>query len=180
MSDEKKENKFQIVKNMLKNNMSKKKIIITSIVLAIVLLLILIFCTIFSLSNMGNTKIIQGVKINNIDVAGLTKEEATSKIQEIVNLKNESTIKLVKDDFNNEISIEQLEVNYNVEETVEQAFLVGRSGNIFTNNFEILASKNKGKNIELNIEFNNEKLNKVIDEINGEIPGAMKDNSYYI
>ena len=129
---------------------------------------------------MGNTKIIQGVKINNIDVAGLTKEEATSKIQESINLKNESTIKLVKDDFNNEISIEQLEVNYNVEETVERAFLVGRSGNIFTNNFEILGSRNKGKNIELNIEFNNEKLNQVIDEINGEIPGAMKDNCYYI
>ncbi len=170
MSD--KENKFEFFKN--------KKVIISSIVIAIVLILTIIFCTIFSLINMNNTKIIQGVKINDIDVAGHTKEEATQKMQEEINKKNVSKIKLVKEDFNNEISVEQLEVNYNIQNAIEEAFLVGRNGNIFSNNFEILGLKTKGKNIDLNIEYNNEKLNQIINEINGQIPGAIKDNSYYI
>lgn len=164
--------KFQFLKN--------KKVIIISIIIAVVLILTIIFCTIFSLINMNSTKMIQGVKINNTDIAGLTRQEATQKMQEEINKKNTSKIKLVKDEFNSEISIEQLEVNYNIENAIEEAFLVGRSGNIFSNNFEILGSKTKGRNIELNIEYNSEKLNQIIDEINGGIPGAIKDNSYYI
>ena len=172
MSEQQNDTKFQFFRN--------KKVIIASIVIAVILILTIIFCTIFSLININSTKIIKGVKINNIDVAGLTKEEATQKMQEEINKKNASKIKLVKDEFNSEIIIEQLEVNYNMENAIEEAFLVGRRGNIFSNNFEILGSSNKGRNIEVNIEYNNEKLNQIIDEINGGIPGAIKDNSYYI
>lgn len=172
MSEQKNDTKSQFF--------NKKKIVISSIIIAIVLILIIIFCTIFSLINMNSTKIIQGVKINNIDVAGLTKQEAAQKIQELTGVKNASKIKLIKEEFNNEISIEQLEVNYNIENAVERAFFIGRNGNIFSNNFEILDVKSKGKNIELNIEYNSEKLNQIINEINGVIPGAVKDNSYYV
>ena len=165
------------IKEIFKN---KKMLLISGSIIGVIFIFAIVFCTIFALSNISNTKIIQGVRINNIDISNLTREEANSKLQEIINNKNNSTIKLVKDDFNNDISTEQLEVNFNLDDAIEQAVLVGRNKNIISNNFEILNSKIKGKNIELNIELNEEILNQNIDEINGQIPDALKDNSYYI
>ncbi len=59
---------------------SKRNIIIISTILIALVLIIGIFCTIFSIINMNNTKIIKGVAINNIDVSELTKEEAKEKL----------------------------------------------------------------------------------------------------
>ena len=58
----------------------------TNIGKAITILMIIIICglllsTIFAIMNMGNSKIMSGIKINNILVKDLTKEEALIFIQ---------------------------------------------------------------------------------------------------
>lgn len=177
MEENKKEEKFKFVKNVTNN---KKKIILTSIIIIVAFILITLYCTIFALLNINNTKIISGVKINNIDISNLTQEEAKEKVQKLIDEKKKENIKLQKDDFENDLSVEQLEVNYEVDSAIEQAYNIGRSNNIIKNNFEIMKCKNKEKNIELNLQYNEENLKNIITEINGSIPGAGKETSYFI
>ena len=71
-----------------KTNNTGKKIIIV-IVVAVVLFLLSI---IFSLFNMFNSSIIKGIKINGIDVSGLTQQEAKDKITKIIEYNKDKDI----------------------------------------------------------------------------------------
>ena len=73
------------VKNPVEGKKYNKKIILSAIILGIVILILAIFSTIFALINMSNTKIVKGVKIDGIDVSGLSKEEAKEKIESAYN-----------------------------------------------------------------------------------------------
>ena len=177
MEEKDKKEKFQFVKNVFS---SKKKMVSIGIISIVVTVVIIMFCTIFALTNINNTKIISGVKINNIDVSNLSQEEANEKIQNLINDKKSEIIKLKKDEFENDLNVEQLEVNYNVEEAVKEAYDVGRKNNIVKNNFEILSCKNNEKNIDVEFQYNEENLENILNEINGTIPGAAKETSYFI
>ena len=76
MEEKDKKEKFQFVKNEIS---SKKKMVTIGIISIVVIVAIIMFCTIFALTNINNTKIISGVKINNIDVSNLSQEEANEK-----------------------------------------------------------------------------------------------------
>lgn len=54
------------------------------IVLIILLLFLIFFSVIFSLINMGNSKIIKGVKIGSIDVSNLTRRRSKAKNRRVV------------------------------------------------------------------------------------------------
>ena len=94
MEEKDKKEKFQFVKNEFS---SKKKMVTIGIISIVVIVAIIMFCTIFALTNINNTKIISGVKINNIDVSNLSQEEANEKIQNLINDKKSEIIKLKKD-----------------------------------------------------------------------------------
>ena len=146
----------------------------------VLLLFLMFFSVIFSLINVGNTKIARGVKIGNINVSNLTKEEATSKLEnwyKEVALKN---IKVVYEELEENITIEQFEANMDIDKAVKEACSVGKSGNIIKDNYDILFSMLFQKNIEANIEMNEEKINEKIDEINKKLPNAMEESNYYI
>lgn len=156
---------------------NKKVILITMMILFFILMF---FSVIFSLLNMGNNKIARGVKIGKIDVSNLTKEEATKKIEKWykeVALKN---ISVVYEELEENITIEQFEASIDIDKLVKEACLVGKSGNIIKDNYDILFSMLFQKNIETNIEMNEEEINKKIDEINKKLPNAMEQSNYYI
>ena len=54
---------------------------VTILVAAGILAFLFLMSIIFSITNMGNEKIIKGVKIGNIDVSNLTQKEAKEKIE---------------------------------------------------------------------------------------------------
>ena len=164
------------------NKIIYKKSRSTVILLTILglLLFLMFFSVIFSLINVGNTKIARGVKIGNIDVSNLTKEEANSKLEnwyKEVALKN---IKVAYEELEENITIEQFEANMDIDKAVKEACSVGKSGNIIKDNYDILFSMLFQKNIEANIEINEEKINEKIDEINKKLPNAMEESNYYI
>jgi vancomycin resistance protein YoaR len=70
---------------------------------------------------------------------------------------------------------------YNLEDSVENAYNIGRSGNnIFINNFDVLKSLIAKKDIKPSIQYNEDLLNKKLDEIDGEIPGRVINSNYKI
>ncbi len=173
----KKENKDK-TKN--KNPKNKKKIIIASITSFIILLAILLFSTIFALMNLNNNKIVSGVKIEGIEVANLSKDEAIQKLETIYQEKLEKEIKVKYNDYESNISPNMLEVKYAIEDSVNQAMQIGRDGNIFSNNYNILFALMGKKDINVNMSLNEEIAKKTIEDIGANIPGIVIESSYYI
>ena len=162
------------------DNKPKKKWVKPVIILSILTLILLIFSMIFAIININSNKIISGISINNIEVSGLTKEEAKQKLETIIKEKTSNELMLKYQDFETELSPELIEVKYDLDNAVDVAFQVGRNGNIFANNYTILFTLLGKKNIDININMNEEILEKTLKTAGANMPGAIKEASYYI
>ena len=182
--NEEKETKEESTENNTNDNeikkKSKKKIIIISSIIAIIVLFLIIISTIFALLNINNSNIVSGVKIEGIDVSGLSKEEAKAKLEEIYQEKNQNDILLKYEDYETNINSEVLETNYDIEKAVNQAISVGKTNNIFINNYNILIALIGKKNIEVNMTINEDVAKQKVEELTADLPGAVKEPDYYI
>lgn len=158
----------------------RKRTIKISIIAIVVIILMLTFTTGFAFTSMTNSKIIKGISINGLDVSGLTKEEALKLIEEKIKERQESTVKLKYQDYEKELSMEQLEIEASAEEAVNKAISKGREGNIFQNNIAVLKSKFCKENIEIDLKFSEENLDNFLNETSVELPGAVKEYAYSI
>ena len=177
----------QEVKEPLKENAeqqytvkSSKKKIITILICAIILVVAIFASTGFALFNINNTKIISNISIEGIEVGGLTKKEAEQKILEKIEKNVEQNIIVKTNDFEYQFQLSQIEAKYDTNKAIEDAYSIGRDGNIFKNNLEIFKRKIKNKNIEVGIDYNQELLDNIINEIAVKIPGAVEKPSYCI
>ena len=170
-----------IAKNdqLVKKN-SHKKLVVFIVIFAILALFILAFSTVFALININNNKIINGIQIQGIDVSNLTSEEATEKVSAIMNnfLDHEITIK--HDDFTAVLIPKQFGVSFDVDKAITDAYNIGRSGNIFENNFEILNSLLKNNSIFIDVNYDESIFSSNINEINGLLPDKVVNSDYYV
>lgn len=165
-------------KNIKSSN--KKTIIRLAIVGIILLLAIIVFSTIFAIININNNNIVSGVKIKGIDVSGLSRDEAKSKIEMIYNDKKERDILLKYEDYDTTINSELLEVDYKIEKAIDEAISIGKDGNIFINNYNILFALTGKKDINVDMTMNEEIAKQTIEDIGTNIPGAVTEPDYYI
>lgn len=156
---------------------NKKKIII---ILSIIVLCIAIISTIFAVINSTNEKIIKGVKIQDIDVSGLTKQEAKDKLSKMIEELSDKDIILKYGENEEIIKVESLEIKYNFDEALNKSYEIGRSGNILKNNFDIIRTRIFNTNINMDIKYNQDILNKEIDTFNSSLPGVVEECSYCI
>ena len=94
----------------------------------------------FALFNINNTKIISNISIEGIEVGGLTKKEAEQKILEKIEKNVEQNIIVKTNDFEYQFQLSQIEAKYDTNKAIEDAYSIGRDGNIFKNNLEIFFS----------------------------------------
>ena len=181
-SDNKKEQEqAKRLEELKKASDKKRKRIIISVICAVVaLVLIILFSTVFALFNINNTKIISKVYVGSLNLSGLTQEEATQKLTEELEQKVSKNVNLKTEDFEYQIQLSQVEVNYNINKAIQDAYNIGRDGNIFVNNFNILKSMFKGNNINLEYTYNEELLNDIVEEVALKIPNAVKEPNYSI
>jgi len=168
----------KLKENKYKNKKSKTAILIT--VFVILLLVIVFGLTGFAILNSNNNKILNGITIRNIQVAGLTAEEATKIIEEQFQYEKTKEVVLNVNGEKYYMTPEQIELKYNVEKAVEKAYSIGRDGSIIQNNFGILKTFIDEQNIEVEFTYNEELLRNIIQSINVKLPDAMSDNTYCI
>lgn len=157
-----------------------KKVLIFSIIIGIIIFIGLIISTIFALLNINNPNFIKGVYINDIDVSGVSMSEAKSKIEALTNEKLAKEISISSGDYNTTINASILEVNYDINSAIEEAYSVGRNKNLIANNYEILQAMLFDKKIDININLNQEILDSTINDMASKLPDAMTQSSYYI
>ena len=164
--------------NIYKEKKKKNKIII---ILLIIIIFIMMFSMLFAIININNNAIIKGVKIMDIDVSGLTIDETKSLLNNKISILMKNNIDLVyKDQYNTSIIPEQLDVTFNIDDIVNQAFKIGRSGNIFQNNYAILNNLINSTDLKLDADLNTETLNNMMYNVSTQLPDCVVQSSYYI
>ena len=171
------ENEEENKEETKKKSKAKKAI---AIVFVILLILVALFFTIFAILNLKNTKIIRGVQIGEINVSDMSKEDAKALLDERNAKNQEKQLVLKYGDLENKVTYSSLAVNYQIDEAINNAYNIGRDGNIFENNLDILKTWKDGENIELKATVDTEKLNQVVQNINNTIQGAVVQPSYEV
>lgn len=164
-------------KDTVINSKNKKRLII---VITSLVVIIIILSTIFAIINIWNTKIIKGIYIGRIDVSNKTTEEAETILSELCNAKEEKQIYLIYDEYETAITYKALEVDYQIKNAVKEAYNVGRTGNIFKNNIDILGAMIKGHDVDLEAVIDADMISQISQNINNNIKDAVTQPSYYI
>lgn len=163
-----------------KNNKKSKVWIIVSIIILLLIILMLILSTIFAIINSRTNKIVKGIYIENVDVSNITEEEAKSILTELSDKTKQNEILFKYKEIETPITYEALEVNFNIDSAIKEAYSLGRSGNIFQNNFEILKTWINGKKIKLNFNIDEDVIKQVCENINNTSVDAVVEPSYYV
>ena len=178
----KKENKEKTENIIItdKNNKKSKVWIIVSVIILLLIILMLILSTIFAIINSRTNKIVKGIYIENVDVSNITEEEAKSILTELSDKTKQNEILFKYKEIETPITYEALEVNFDIDSAIKEAYSLGRSGNIFQNNFEILKTWINGKKIKLNFNIDEDVIKQVCENINNTSVDAVVEPSYYV
>ena len=162
----------KVYKDMTAKEYRRRKVILP-ITIAILVIAIATFSTIFAIINMGSQKINSGISIAEIEVSGLTIEESYQS-------KKEKEIAIQYQDYETTINPSLIEVNYQIEKAVEEAFLIGRKDNLFINNYQILKTLIQKKDIEVEMTLNEDIAKQTIEDIGVNLPGVIIESSHAI
>lgn len=163
-----------------KNTISKKKkIILLSVIGIAILVMAGLVSTLFAITA-PKDRIIKGVSVDGIDVSGLTKEEATEKLNATVEERLSKNITLKYETYETTISPEQIEAKFDIESIVNEAMQLGKGGNIFANNYQIIGTMLSKVNLTAKINYNEQLLKDILGDVASKIPGIVEESSYYI
>ena len=141
--------------------------------------IIIILLSIIVCYNIFYKKIFSNIYISGIDVSNLTKEEAINKLNSELESVLNQEILIQYDGKESSIKPSDIGVVYNVEDVVEEAYRIGRIGNIFENNYNMVKSFFVDTNLDLQYEYEEEKLDNFIAEINSQF-SSLVPSSYEI
>ncbi len=146
-------------------SISVNKKLIKKISIAVVVSMAII-CTSIYIWLVNSSKIFPNVFINNINVGRLTPREAGLKINKWLEKQSvEFIIQLSYNDNIWDLTHEDMELHYLVDDSIEKAYKVGREGNCFYRIRTVLKLKKDPRIIKLMPSYNLSKIENIIDEI---------------
>jgi vancomycin resistance protein YoaR len=89
-----------------------------------------LFCGTTSYAKTSSDEIARGIYVEDIDVSGMTKEEAKAAVDEYMASKAEEKITLMVEDHELDVSREALGVVWDNEFIIDEALALGKSGNV--------------------------------------------------
>lgn len=134
----------------------------------------------FAMIYATNSNIINNVTINNIKVSGLSKSEAEAKFEEITERILDEKIILKHGEDEKTFTLKQMELQADITGAVYKACTIGRSRNIFGDNYKIINVLLNGENIDIDFRFNEEIIKSIFSNLSEEWEDNFVDNSYYI
>ena len=146
----------------------------------IFLIILLLAFIVFTLFNINNTKIAYGISILGIDVSGLSKEDATTKVNNAILENIPSEIKLKHNDYETTIDTNALEISVDIPSAINTAYNIGKSGNALQDDWTVLKTIFSKVNIEPVFNINEEQLVNILNDISTKLPDTVIQSSYYI
>lgn len=156
--------------------MKKKVSIIAGVAAVLVLLTVGVFVYLNKSVEGAITEgcIMDGVECDGIDLSGMTKDEAEKAIEEHINGLHKDKMTFYVDDEKVKASIEDFGAEPNAEKTAEEAYNLGRTGNIFTRYSEV---KEDHHQVALYRSYDKDVFKKKIKKVTGKIIAEPKNAS---
>lgn len=153
---------------------------ISLIILGIIVVLAVIAVTAFSVVNNKDTNIKQGISIEGVDVSGLSKDSAKQKVQTEFLDKLDNTMYFQYGESQYSLALEQINVQYKLDEAIEKAYSYGRSGSLIAQDIQILKLRKQPENIKIEVSYDEIALDACIVDISAKLPEQVEQPSYYI
>ena len=128
----------------------------------------------------SSDKIITGIYIKGVEVAGLTKEQAIEKVTNEFNNVLPNNLTVIHGEYETQLNLEDLGANLNIEEAVNRAYNIGRDSNIFKNMGTIIKNLVAVSDLELNVTVNTEQCTSILNDISTKLPDTVVQSSYYV
>ena len=128
----------------------------------------------------SSDKIITGIYIKGVEVAGLTKEQAIEKVTNEFNKVLPNNLTVVHGEYETQLNLEDLGANLNIEEAVNRAYNMGRDSNIFKNMGTIIKNLVSVNDLDLNVTVNTEQCTSILNDISTKLPDTVVQSSYYV
>lgn len=126
--------------------------------------------------NEWDNKIYPGVTVQKVDLGGMTKEEAKNKLTETFESAiNNKKLQVAIGDKQYELIYSNIIPQYDIDETVQQAYKFGREDGIFKKYFAIKNSENEINEIPLKFTYDEEKLKAFEEQLQKEVTKPAKD-----
>jgi len=148
----------------------------------IILLYIVIVLSLLGIGSYGISSVLnrdtiyEGVKIGNFDVSNMTKEQALNKIKGEMEeeLAGKQMILKYEDKIYN-VKIADLGFHYKYEKAIDEAYSIGREGNIVNKLKTIIDTKKYGRTLELETAYDKKLIDNLADEISQDINLESKE-----
>lgn len=149
-------------------------------VLILLLVLVAGILTVYLYKLLKSDLIYKEVKIDKFDVSSMPKEEALNFLKAHKEKDKYSSIKLAYYDRIFKIPLDHIAFEYDYVKAVNQAYSLGRTGNMPTRLYELLRIRFKGEEIPLEIIYDRNKLEDIVEKISMEVGVEAKDAEIYI
>ncbi len=107
-----------------------------------------------------------GISVNNVDLSGLTQEQAKEKLSTDVNdVIKERIISLTDGENTYEIKFSDIDTKYNIDDTLLVAYNYGRNGELKDRYKQVTDLEENPKNFEAQFTYNEELLKTKLNEI---------------
>ena len=162
----------------------KKVLPIVLAVLSVILVATLILTTMFS--KQDDNVICEGISVNGIEVGGMTPDEATEVISDYVKNIQDKNITIEIDDQVVTTTLGELGYSCNLEESVEEAMSLGKSGNFLNRYRESKEIAEQGASVNLVASLDKEILRQFVKanctqfDVEPENAGLTRENGQFI
>lgn len=161
------------------NTTDKNKVVV--FVLIVLVCIIVCVSTLFAAINLKNTKIFNNVFISGMNVSGKTVDEARTLLEEKIEKYENKAITLKLDESEYNVNVNELGFDaVNVEKALEEAYNYGRNGTFIQNNYTILLSNFRNKEIELEYTLDDEVYDELVARITSANEKVSSDDSYEV
>ena len=165
---------------ILYSRKKEKKAQRIAIILGALFMLAILVSVIFYIININNEKILSGVFINDLNVGGLTKEEATAKFNEEMDLLGEKEVVLKIGEQEFKYAYKDLGISH-TNNLITRAYEYGRTGNIIADNYTILSSYlGKEHNVSEGVTIESSRLDVIMLEMLEGLENSTVNDSYTI
>ena len=160
-----------------KNKLIKPRLIMVFLILVFMLVMVSGFAYGYLNTYVAapSDQIVEGVKIDNVDVGGMQREEALAKVKAKANKALKQTVNLKYQDRNWEVSLAKLGVGTDLDAALNEAAEVGHAGNIWDRYLETRTAKQKGKQLNLNYVVDKDRTSAIIAELTQELNTSPAD-----
>lgn len=165
---------------ILYSKKSERRTKIVALIFCILLILAIVVSISFGFANKTNTRILKGVYINDMSLANMTVEDATSKLNEKLAQMDNNVIELTYGEYKKTITAKDLGLFYS-DQFVNDAYNYGRNKDLIRNNYTVLGSLlNKEYHISAQFEINEDKFQELLTALHENVEIDVKNDTYEV